>query len=62
MKSEKNILIRTNFLKSGVNKKIGHVNETIGHMNESIPSGDLESNNKMTTCKDIDKKPWVRMI
>ena len=50
MKSEKHN--EFNFVKSGINKTIGQINETIRHVNKSIQSGELESNNKISTCAD----------
>ena len=56
MKTERNVRICTNFVKSCINKKIGHINKTIGHINKSIQSEELESNNKIITCPDKDRQ------
>ena len=56
IKSKRHIIICSNFVKLGLNKKIRHVNKTIGHVNEAIQSLELELNNEMTTCVDKDKQ------
>ena len=48
--------VRTNFVKSGINKTIRHINKTIRHINEEIQSEELEINKKTTTCADKDKQ------
>ena len=56
MKSKSHIWIRTIFVKSVINKTIGHFNKTIGHVNKSIQSVELEKNNEMATCVDKYKQ------
>ena len=55
-KSEINVQIHTNFVKSGVNKKVIHANKTIGHINKAIQFEEWERNNKTTTCVDKDRQ------
>ena len=45
MKRERHVRLRTKFVKSGVNEKIGHVNG-------AIQSDELESINVTNTCTD----------
>ena len=49
IKTERHVLISTNFVKSGVNK-------TIGHINKVIKSEELEINNVTTMCVDKYKQ------
>ena len=49
MKNERNIQIRTKFVKLGVNK-------TLVYVNQEIQSEDFESNNKTTTFMDKEKQ------
>ena len=50
VKSRGHVQLRTERVKLGINKKIGHVNEVIGHVNKTIKYEELESINIMTTC------------
>ena len=56
MKIERHARIRTNFVKSGFNEKIGHVNKKIRHANEAIQYELLEINNETTMCADKYKQ------
>ena len=52
MKIERHVRLHTNFVKSGVNEKIGHVNG-------AIQSDELESINITHTCADKDKQTSI---
>ena len=56
MKSERHVRLCTKFVKSVVNKAIGHVNEKIGHVKEEIKYQELEKINVTNKCADKDKK------
>ena len=55
-KSEINVQIHTNFVKSGFNKTIIHANKTIGHINKEIQFEEMERDIKTTTSVDKDKQ------
>ena len=56
IKSDKHVRIHIKFVKSGVNKKIGHDNETIGNVHEAIQPVELKRINVTDTCADKDKQ------